>query len=84
MKVSKRIKIGVLAAGVLLELAWQPWGRSHSELYQMQAMIKPEGRECNFRRIPWTTSLWKARQRAAAEGKPILLWTMDGNPLGDT
>jgi hypothetical protein len=30
------------------------------------------------------SSLWEARKRAAAEGKPILLWEMDGNPLGCT
>ena len=29
-------------------------------------------------------SLWQARERAAAEGKPILLWEMDGHPLGCT
>jgi hypothetical protein len=30
------------------------------------------------------TSLWEARKKAAAEGKPILLWVGDGNPLGWT
>jgi hypothetical protein len=30
------------------------------------------------------TSLWEARQKAAAAGKPILLWEMDGHPLGCT
>jgi hypothetical protein len=84
MKVSTRTKGALLAACLLLELAWHLWKRPTSELTRLQALIKPEGRECSYRRIPWTTSLWHARQRAAAEGKPILLWTMDGNPLGDT
>jgi hypothetical protein len=30
------------------------------------------------------SSLWEARRKAAAEGKPILLWEMDGHPLGCT
>ena len=35
-----------------------------------------------FAQVPWLTSLWEAREKAAAEGKPILLWEMDGHPLG--
>jgi hypothetical protein len=27
------------------------------------------------------TDLWEARRRAAAEGKPMLVWEMDGHPL---
>jgi hypothetical protein len=26
--------------------------------------------------------LWDARRKAAREGKPIMLWEMDGNPMG--
>jgi hypothetical protein len=46
--------------------------------------IKPALRDDAWARVPWLTSLWQARQRAAREGKPILLWEMDGNPLGCT
>jgi len=31
--------------------------------------------------IPWKISLLEARDLAAAEKKPILVWSMDGNPL---
>ncbi|NNM28822.1 MAG: hypothetical protein HKO57_04830, partial [Akkermansiaceae bacterium] len=37
-----------------------------------------------WRGVGWETDLWKARQRAAAEGKPVFLWEMDGHPLGCT
>jgi hypothetical protein len=47
-------------------------------------LIKPKPQEERWAEIPWLTSLWEARQRAAAEGKPILLWEMDGHPLGCT
>ena len=49
---------------------------------KLHALIKPQADEDKFMQIPWQTSLWEARKKAAAEGKPILLWEMDGNPLG--
>jgi len=55
----------------------ETFGRLHS-------LIKPKSSEESWIQIPWRTSLWEARQRAAAEGKPILLWEMDGHPLGCT
>ena len=48
----------------------------------IHALIKPRAGEDRWAEIPWLTSLWQARKQAAAEGKPILLWEMDGNPLG--
>jgi hypothetical protein len=45
-------------------------------------MIRPSDGEDPFETIPWQTSLWEARTLAAKEGKPILLWEMDGHPLG--
>ena len=49
---------------------------------KLQALIKP--RPGGFDEVPWMTSLWEARKKAAAEGKPILLWVGDGHPLGWT
>jgi hypothetical protein len=43
---------------------------------------RPAAGEDKFDQVPWLTSLWQARQQAAKEGKPILLWEMDGHPLG--
>jgi hypothetical protein len=51
---------------------------------RIQALIKPKPDEDKWAQIPWLTSLWQARKRGAAEGKPILLWEMDGHPLGCT
>lgn len=51
---------------------------------ELHALIKPKASEESWVRIPWMTSLWDARLRAASEGKPILLWEMDGHPLGCT
>jgi hypothetical protein len=49
---------------------------------RLHALIKPRAAEEKWLAIPWLTDLWEARGRAAAEGKPILLWEMDGHPLG--
>ncbi len=51
---------------------------------KMQALIKPDQGEDLWATIPWLTDLWQARTLAAAQGKPILLWEMDGHPLGCT
>jgi hypothetical protein len=48
----------------------------------LHALIKPTSQEEKWSQIPWMESLWQARKKAAAEGKPILLWEMDGHPLG--
>ncbi len=50
---------------------------------KLHALIKPDPK-LSFERIPWTTSLWSARQKAAAEDKPIVLWSGDPLPLGVT
>jgi hypothetical protein len=54
------------------------------KLQPLLALIKPEPGENAWEKIPWRTDLWQARQLAAEQGKPILLWEMDGHPLGCT
>jgi hypothetical protein len=49
---------------------------------KVRAAVRPQAAEQKWEQIPWRTSLWDARKQAAAEGKPILLWEMDGHPLG--
>jgi hypothetical protein len=49
---------------------------------ELLAIIKPGKDEDRWATIPWLTNLWQARKLASKEGKPILLWEMDGHPLG--
>jgi hypothetical protein len=51
---------------------------------RLHGLIKPQPGEEKWQQIPWMIDLWAARKKAAAEGKPILLWEMDGHPLGCT
>jgi hypothetical protein len=54
------------------------------QVADLQKAIRPSASEDRWAAIPWRTGLWEARQEAAKEGKPILLWEMDGHPLGCT
>jgi hypothetical protein len=41
-------------------------------------LICPQPGESRWREVPWQTSLWTARQIAAAEGKPMFVWSGSG------
>ncbi len=45
-------------------------------------LIKPTPDESYWSLIPWMTDLYEARKKAAAEGKPLVVWTMSGEPMG--
>jgi len=50
---------------------------------KVQKLIKPQPGESLWRHIPWETSLNAARRKAAAAGKPLLIWAGGGSaPLG--
>ncbi len=53
-----------------------------AQFQALRAVIRPALDEEKYLQIPWMTDLWQARERAAKDGKPILLWEMDGHPLG--
>ena len=47
---------------------------------KLRYLIRPQPGESRWRDVAWLTSLHEARVRAAAEGKPILLWSGGGAP----
>lgn len=49
---------------------------------RLQSLIRPRPEETKWEEIPWQVDLWQARRKAAETGKPIVLWEMDGNPMG--
>ena len=55
-----------------------------AEAGKLRPLIKPSENEARWDQIPWITSLWDARMKAAAEGKPLLIWEANGNPIGIT
>jgi len=51
---------------------------------ELGAFIRPSADELSFEDIGWRNAFWPAVQEARALGRPILLWTMNGHPLGCT
>jgi hypothetical protein len=58
--------------------------RTREEFKELHALVKPHrtAGEAAWDQFPWMTDLWEARRKAAAEGKPILIWMASGHPLG--
>lgn len=46
--------------------------------------ILPDTGESAWQQIPWATTFKDGIVAADAAGKPLLLWTMNGHPLGCT
>lgn len=84
----RSLRIALIMCGLVLTLlcaarlarAAEPI--TSEQLARLRAEIPPAPSEQKWAQIPWQTSLWTARQQAAKQGKPILLWEMDGHPLG--
>ena len=53
---------------------FQQWGE----------FIQPSAQELSYERIGWRNKFWPAVEEARRLGRPILLWTMNGHPLGCT
>jgi hypothetical protein len=50
----------------------------------LHAAVAPRGEGERWAEIPWQPDLAEARRKAARENKPLLMWIMDGHPLGCT
>ena len=64
----------VLRAQPLTEQSYVKW----------RDYILPASNELAWLNIPWRNNLWEAAIEANRIDKPILLWTMNGHPLGCT
>lgn len=48
------------------------------------AEIRPGAEELRFEEIPWRVTFRSAVRESQAQDRPILLWAMNGHPLGCT
>ena len=72
----------VALASTALEAA-QPKPIAPGQFASLHKMIKPQSGESLFWNVPWLTSMREARRKAAAEGKPIIVWSGSGGaPVG--
>jgi hypothetical protein len=76
------VAIAVLGLGVA-RAADGPKPIPPDQFDKILKLIKPQAGELRFQQIPWLLSVHEARKKAAAEGKPILIWSGSGGaPLG--
>jgi hypothetical protein len=81
----RRYALAVLTAGLLAApgRAAEPKPIPAEDFDKLAKLIKPQPGELLFQEIPWLLSVHDARVKAAAEGKPILVWSGSGGaPLG--
>ena len=79
-----KLTAAVFATCSLFMAPFLSGGMTDQEYGHLVATLLPPQEEPGWLGIDWETDLWKARERAAREGKPIFLWEMDGHPLGCT
>lgn len=81
---SVRRVLCVAAAAVLVSVlcrslwAVEPQTLGDADFVKLHAMLKPQADESRWMEIVWYPSVWEARQKAAKEGKPILLMAGSG------
>jgi len=51
---------------------------SVAEIEKLHRMLKPQPGESRWLEVAWYPNVWEARKKAAAEGKPLLLWAGSG------
>ena len=61
-----------------------PWEPTATNYKNLLTAIRPSEKENSWKSIGWRNQFWPAVQEAKALGRPILLWTMNGHPLGCT
>ena len=81
MRVSISSGWGLLVAVVLAPATAAADPVPPGRFEKLHRLIRLHEAEQKWEQVPWLAELWEARQRAAAQGKPILLWEMDGSPM---
>ena len=78
----KAVVVGACAAamlaGVGVASVQDKDSRSLAEIEKLHRMIRPQPGESRWMEIDWYPSVWEARKKAAAEGKPLFLWAGSG------
>jgi hypothetical protein len=81
----RKLQVIVLLSGSIWDgqaYAGTPLSAEHFR--ELHAMVKPHPKEAPWHEIQWTADLWQARTRAAAENKPLFVWSAAAEPAGCT
>ena len=68
----------------IANVRWPAPVLTDGNLTEWLTFIRPTAEELKWRNIRWHTSLASAVEEARRLQRPILLWTMNGNPCGET
>lgn len=55
-----------------------------ADIDRIQTRVWPAPTELSWETIPWTPAFGEGLERADEARKPVLLWVMNGHPLGCT
>ena len=72
------LAVFALMLGTVTLRAEMPESIPDSEFQKLHRLIKPQTGESRWMEIDWHPTVWEARQRAAAEGKPIFIMAGSG------
>jgi hypothetical protein len=81
MFTARRVWIAVIPLVAATPAIHAQDGIPADQFAKLRALIRPHAGESKWRDVGWLTSLHDARVKAAAEGKPILLWSGGGAPV---
>jgi len=72
--------VAAVGVAVLAGTLWsdEPAQVDDTRFDHLHAMIKPQQGESRWMEIDWYPSVWEARKKAAAEGKPLFLLAGSG------
>jgi|TARA_Y200000002_G_scaffold360675_1_gene346117 hypothetical protein len=62
----------------------QPFGLNEKTYDMWQEFIRPTKNELAWAEIPWRSTFYDGLVESEREQKPLLLWVMNGHPLGCT
>ena len=82
-----RFRLAVLALallGVSSAVAGEPAPLTAETYAQYKAEIGPQAADAAWQRIDWLPSYREGLEAGSKQQKPILLWVMNGHPLGCT
>ena len=62
----------------------QPFNLNEKTYDMWQEFIRPTKNELAWAEIPWRSTFYDGLEESEREQKPLLLWVMNGHPLGCT
>lgn len=74
--------LAALPFGVPRAQAADPDMWSLRDFAQVRRLVRPSAGENRWNEVRWSRTLWEAHKRAVTEGKPIVVFTTGGEPLG--